>query len=189
MSNYRSVHNIRIERLWRDYADGVTTKWKRFFEHLERDHGLIYDRPSHIWLLHRLFLDAVNQDAQDWKAVWNNHLITLPGEPPRSPRDIFLFSMLLDGFRGIEPGGEVDDAVTGEDGEDTDVDEYPNNTPSRMSQVICEQPDCPLTQNLVDELDLRLNQQINPVTGDMMVRSLVWQIALDICHDLQDDDL
>jgi hypothetical protein len=61
------------------------------------------NRPAHIWLLHWLFLDAINKDVDDWVNAWNSHKITLQGEPDRSPRDMYLFGMVSHGPRGTQP--------------------------------------------------------------------------------------
>lgn len=65
----RSVHNTRIERLWYDVTHGFGEKWKKFFYLLESHHGLNPLAPAHIWLLHHLFLAAINEDAQEWLAL------------------------------------------------------------------------------------------------------------------------
>nr|GAT44035.1 predicted protein [Mycena chlorophos] len=98
----RSVNNTRIERLWYDITHGFGHKWKLFFVHLELHHGLNPAFPSHVWLLHHLFLAAVNADAQEWAETWNAHELSVPGERNDSPRARFLFSMVQDGPRGVE---------------------------------------------------------------------------------------
>ncbi|KAJ7135331.1 hypothetical protein C8R46DRAFT_922979 [Mycena filopes] len=44
----RSVHNIRIERLWVDYTEGIANKWVDFFYELELYYELSPDNPAHI---------------------------------------------------------------------------------------------------------------------------------------------
>ncbi|KAJ7127763.1 hypothetical protein C8R44DRAFT_616395 [Mycena epipterygia] len=102
----RSVHNTRIERLWLDWTQGVGLKWHDFFMSLEHNYDLKHDNPAHIWLLHYLFLDALNADAEDWAAAWNNHVMQIAGETNRSPVDMFTFGILRDGARGFT----IDDA-------------------------------------------------------------------------------
>ncbi|KAK7019381.1 hypothetical protein VNI00_018094 [Paramarasmius palmivorus] len=75
----RSVHNTRIERLWYDVTHNFGKKWKDFFQRLE-----------------------IDLDAQEWALAWNHHPMTLRREPDRSPRDMFIFSHLQDGPRGIQ---------------------------------------------------------------------------------------
>lgn len=100
---YRSVHNIRIEHLWVDFTAGIGAKWKNSFEELEVQSDLHPNLPSHIWLLHYLFLDKLNQDIMDWANTWNNHKMHIPGVGTRSPTDLRWFSMLQDGARGFVP--------------------------------------------------------------------------------------
>ncbi|KAJ7242125.1 hypothetical protein C8J57DRAFT_1084558 [Mycena rebaudengoi] len=171
-SRVSSVHNTRIERLWYDITHGFGQKWKNFFVDLEVNHGLNPLIPSHIWLLHHLFLDHINSDAQEWAEAWNSHNIHIRGERERSPRDMFLFSMVQDGPRGIqhltEPvSDEVEDPNTyGIDWDEADnsqmmdhlLGENPhewedNNpfsaAPGTLSHVPCDPPNCPFTPEQV----------------------------------------
>jgi hypothetical protein len=121
----RSVHNIRIERLWVDVTAGFGRKWKVFFRDLEMWDGLNVENDSHIWLLHHLFLPAINADIQDWQGAWNNHRISTPGVRSQSPREMFFFGMLERGPRGLaaveeEWHGEEDLAGYGVDWEALD---------------------------------------------------------------------
>ncbi|KAG1893178.1 uncharacterized protein F5891DRAFT_963393, partial [Suillus fuscotomentosus] len=81
-----SVHNIRIKRLWRNVTQGFGRKWKLFFQLLEVHHDLKPNLDAHIWLLHHVFLDALNEDAIQWAEAWNHHRLCIPGGGQRSPR-------------------------------------------------------------------------------------------------------
>jgi hypothetical protein len=110
------VHNIRIERLWRDVTRGFGLKWKNFFFDLEVEGGLQPDVDAHIWLLHYLFLQSVNDDAAEWAEVWNSHNMRIQGERERSPRDMFFFGQLENGWRDMERGQNMlDDNTVMED--------------------------------------------------------------------------
>ncbi|KAF7377212.1 hypothetical protein MSAN_00140900 [Mycena sanguinolenta] len=76
--------------------------WKKFFIDLEVNHNLNPTVPAHIWLLHHLFLRYIDEDAQEWAEAWNRHDLQIRGERTRSPHDIFFFSQLQDGPRGLE---------------------------------------------------------------------------------------
>lgn len=105
-SSYRSVHNVRIERLWRDVTQGFGLKWYNFFYALEAESGLSPDNDGHIWLIHYLFLPSITQDAHDWAGAWNAHRLRLSNEIDRSPNDMFFFGVLQNGLRG--PQGVAD---------------------------------------------------------------------------------
>lgn len=116
---YRSVHNTRIERLWYDVTEGFGRKWKDFFYILEGHHNLNISDPSHIWLLHRLFLPAINAEALAWAEAWNSHKIQLDGERRSSPRQLYIRSSITDGIRGLPPldsSGDSEGDINPEDG-------------------------------------------------------------------------
>ncbi|KAJ3744567.1 hypothetical protein EV360DRAFT_57549 [Lentinula raphanica] len=98
----RSVHNVRIERLWVDVSTSITQRWNDYFTHLEADHQLDVDNPNHIWLLQHLFLDVINQSLYLWAEGWNCHSLSQRHSdgPTRSPEDLFGFDMLAHGLRG-----------------------------------------------------------------------------------------
>ncbi|KAJ7834799.1 hypothetical protein B0H14DRAFT_3087591 [Mycena olivaceomarginata] len=67
----KSVHNVRIERLWR-------------FTVLELRHGLDINNISHIWLLHFLFLATINSQLAFFAQSWNQHRIQIRHGPNRN---------------------------------------------------------------------------------------------------------
>lgn len=117
------MHNIRIERLWCDVTRGFGRKWYNFFFELEFACGLEPDLDAHIWLLHHLFLPAINQDAQDWARTWNEHKIRFNDERTRSPRDMFFFGMVQNGPRGILAFMDDEDDGPVLDDEDEDIED------------------------------------------------------------------
>ncbi|KAK7059575.1 hypothetical protein R3P38DRAFT_3303414 [Favolaschia claudopus] len=208
----RSVHNTRIERLWYDVTHGFGKKWKQFFLDLEANHGL---NPTHIWLLHHLFLSAINRDAQEWAEAWNSHQLTVRGQRERSPRDLFLFGMLREGPRGISSFLAAPQEEEIEDLNDYGVDWEVNNepelvahllennphervdgetdpfasstTPANLSEVLCEPPNRPFTPAQLQLLDSRLSAQVDLFSRNMNVRRLVWQAALEIARSIQQE--
>ncbi|KAF8259272.1 hypothetical protein EI94DRAFT_1616616, partial [Lactarius quietus] len=104
----KSVHNIRIERLWVDVTRGFGGKWKAFFRMLESNHGLNVDKDAHIWLLHFLFLGYINIDADAWMKAWNMHTLSRQGERHLSPNDLYLRGMAEHGVRGLRPDASSD---------------------------------------------------------------------------------
>lgn len=207
MPVYRSVHNTRIEHLWYDITSGFGQKWKNLFLELETHHGLYPRMTEHIWLLHHLFLAAIDQDAQEWIRVWNYHTMQIAGQRGRSPIDMFTFSLLQDGPRGItgllEPANEevenpdeygIDwDAAADErlmahlqvhNPQDTPDANPFSNAPATAAHVECQPPNCPFTDDQVRWLDATLQTQVDVSSRVMQTRRLVWVEALALCHQL-----
>src|SRR5579872_4865175 len=96
----RSVHNSRIERVWYDVTHGFGMKWKNFFIDLEVNCGLDINNPTHIWLVHWLFLNTINEDATAWAEVWNYHKIQIHGEHQKMPAEMAFISVYKGGLHG-----------------------------------------------------------------------------------------
>ncbi|KAJ3831462.1 hypothetical protein EV361DRAFT_813257 [Lentinula raphanica] len=98
----RSVHNVRIERLWVDVSNYITQHWHDDLTELETSHQLDVTNRNHIWLLQHLFLNAINQSLYFWAEAWNCHRISQRNGdgPARSPEDLWGFDMLAHGLRG-----------------------------------------------------------------------------------------
>ncbi|KAJ8092058.1 hypothetical protein PM082_024298 [Marasmius tenuissimus] len=125
----RSIHNIHIERLWRDVTTGFAHKWREFFKHLEATANLRPDNDAQMWLLHHLFEHAINEEALSWAEAWNNHAVSMRrgGKHERSPHDMFFFGQIQNGFRDMSQfqPGHVDmdtDSLAEEDLESYGVD-------------------------------------------------------------------
>jgi hypothetical protein len=208
----RSVHNTRIERIWYDVTEGFGGKWKDFFTDLEANEGLDVNNPAHVWLLHHLFLDDINQDALAWAEAWNNHKLQFRGEPQQTPQEMFFFSMLEDGPRGLngplsqnrgeDPDrleGEEDISAFGIDWEDMDDEALmehhyhhnpiqPDNpfsaAPSTLSEVACTPPDCPLSAESIHQLNYHLSQVADVNSRSMLVRRTIWVEGLHVCGQI-----
>ncbi|KAJ6492442.1 hypothetical protein C8R47DRAFT_975885, partial [Mycena vitilis] len=85
-----STRNTRIERLWVECGSQFVRPWRGFFSRLERLHHLDVDRPEHLWLLHALFLDAINLDCQEFQTAWNSHPMSGNETFDKSPNDMRL---------------------------------------------------------------------------------------------------
>jgi hypothetical protein len=99
---HRSVHNVRIERLWADVTAQIGATWSELFTILEIRHGLNINNVYHIWLLHYLFLRQLNEQLHFFMEAWNQHQIRIRDGPNRSPADMFGFDMIVHGVRGTE---------------------------------------------------------------------------------------
>jgi hypothetical protein len=183
-------------------------KWKDFFMTLEASHGLDPQSPSHIWLLHWLFLNAINDDAQEWMAAWNMHTMDIRGEPSQTPQAMFTFSMVENGPRGIQalleqehltPEEIVNYGIDWDVQNDTQLYRHflTNNpheqstepfdstsTPHNLTHIICDPPNCPFSDQEIQDLRDGLRNRVDMDSRNMAVRRLIWQEALFLCRDI-----
>ena len=91
----RSVHNQRIERLWRDLFSGCTIFFYYLFYKFEQDEILDPDDPLDICALHIVFLPKLQRRLDLFQSGWANHRIRT--EHNRSP-----ISLWIDGMRNLQ---------------------------------------------------------------------------------------
>lgn len=73
MITRKSVHNQRIERLWRDVCEGVLSLHYDLFYFME-DHNLLdIPNPVHIYALHYVYLPKINEKLNIWQETWSRH--------------------------------------------------------------------------------------------------------------------
>ena len=75
----RSVHNIRIERLWRDVYTSVISTYVQVFTDMEHEGILSQDNDTDIFCLHYIFLPRINASLCKFQEAWNNHPLSSEG--------------------------------------------------------------------------------------------------------------
>lgn len=69
----RSVHNQRIERLWRDVFNGCTVLYYNLFYHMEQEGLLDPDNEVHLFCVHYIFIPRINNSLHEFTVAWNSH--------------------------------------------------------------------------------------------------------------------
>ena len=72
----KSVHNQRIERLWRDVYVGVSSTYYHLFWHLEQIGLLDPLDDIHLFCLHYVYVPVINHHLEQWRQAWIHHKIT-----------------------------------------------------------------------------------------------------------------
>ena len=68
-----SVHNQRIERLWRDLNENVTCYHRNLFYYLENNGLLDPLSEINLYALHYVYGPRINRTLQEFVLEWNNH--------------------------------------------------------------------------------------------------------------------
>ncbi|KAJ7463083.1 hypothetical protein B0H11DRAFT_1734813, partial [Mycena galericulata] len=142
----------RLERLWVEVGSQFVRRWRGFFSRLERLHHLDVDKPEHLWLLHTLFLDAINADCIEFQSNWNAHPMAGHETHNKSPNDMRLLGqarlgVYRDECEGLHPdtiekyygdSGAEQDRV-GQSGAGNPPDENDSEQPDLVDRIGIEQ--------------------------------------------------
>lgn len=88
----KSVHNQRIERLWRDVFDGVLYIYYHLFYHLEDSLIIDLTNEMHLFALHFVYVPRINNYPDVWKAGYVHHHIRTAGN--RTPMQLYILDLL-----------------------------------------------------------------------------------------------
>ena len=83
-----NTNNQRIEKLWGDTNRGITEFYWLLLTQLSDELGVDFENESHVFIIHHLFLDCINEDLQSFKLMWNNH--KLRTEHNKTPNQLLL---------------------------------------------------------------------------------------------------
>ena len=75
----KSVHNQRIERLWRDVFSQCTVVFYTLFSHMEASGLLDITNDLHLFCLHYIFIPRANNSLAAFKSAWNSHPLSSEG--------------------------------------------------------------------------------------------------------------
>ena len=75
----KSVHNERIERLWRDVFEKVASNYHAIFTRLT-NYGVLSDKnPVQMFVLHHVYLPRLQADLREWRNTHNHHPVSTAG--------------------------------------------------------------------------------------------------------------
>ena len=88
----KSVHNQRIERLWRDMFNQCTILYYNLFYYMEDLGMLDIENESHLFSLQYVFLDRINDSLKKFTLAWNNHPLSSEGN--LSPVQLWMLGLV-----------------------------------------------------------------------------------------------
>ena len=86
-----SVHNERVERLWRDVNRCVCRQFSITFRSLEIENTLDPLNNVDMYCLHQIFMPKINRCLSEFKESWNHH--SLSSEGNKTPYQLFFEGM------------------------------------------------------------------------------------------------
>jgi hypothetical protein len=149
-----SMRNQRIERLWRDCTATVLSLYVHVFKEFE-ERGVDFSNDVLYYILHRLFLNRINEDLAQFVRTWNDHSISST-VGSRTPNQLLLLHRADSNSR---PPSIVDEGTYGVDGE-VDEAEDAENMGAVQNQVVVPDMPCPLNE----ARKLVFLQRIRPLT-------------------------
>ena len=87
-----SVHNQRIERLWKDMFQSVIATYYRLFYFMEQQDLLDPLNEVHLLSIHYVFLPRINRSLRKFQDAWNHHSLRTEGNS--TPHQLFTSGVL-----------------------------------------------------------------------------------------------
>ena len=84
----RSVHNQRIERLWRDVFSACVLLYYSLFCHMEDVGILDINNNIHLFCLHFVYLPRINDSLNHFVTAWNHHPLSSASQ--MSPNQLWI---------------------------------------------------------------------------------------------------
>ena len=171
-----SVHNQRIERLWRDMHRCVCSVYYRLFYFLEHYEILDPINDAHLYALHYVYIPRINNSLQQFIEAWNSHGIrTVHGQ---TPDQLFVSGSIqlrnagltaLDFFQTVSELYGIDDNVMVNSSDGSGDDNEGVEVPS-------------INISLTEGQRIQLQSTINPLTTSQEFGVDLYMRTLDILH-------
>lgn len=154
----RSVHNQRIERLWRDVFNGVTQLYHRLFYAMEDEGILDVNNVQHLFALHYVFLPRIDRALQAFASGWNHHPLSTCKH--KSPLQLYTEGMILLNHNGVPALDYSNPVDTGEYGVEYDLESVDLEIESIDIPAVTVSHDDTILQGLVNPLQESSNYGI-----------------------------
>ena len=195
----KSVHNQRIERLWRDVFNGVLATFYNLFSFLEEQRLLDVYNSRDMFCLHYVFLPRLQAKVRGFQSTFNEH--GLQTEGGMTQKQLYTSGTLLNfhsshtGVRSIlDRHDSMDKAeLDGSDWQNYGID-YDGPVPVSENMISEQQPrftevhvpevECPFSPEIKERLNSEFDSRIQNPECDSMGLSLYLEI-LDFVDNTQ----
>ncbi|KAL0992410.1 hypothetical protein UPYG_G00092900 [Umbra pygmaea] len=166
----RSVHNQRIERLWRDIWCAVTSNYYAVFQCLEESGTLDIQNEIHVICLHYVMLPRINMHLDLLRRTWDQHPLSSEGN--RSPQQLWVGGQLLTTEAPNDPTDFTYWAV-----------DWDGPVPQPDDAQSVEIPESPTS--LQDAMLAVLRENIDPLMSSTSFGTDIYQEAVRLCEAVQ----
>lgn len=101
----KSVHNQRIERLWRDLFYQKTSTFYQLFHHLEDCGVLEINNELHLFALHYVFVPRINEELSEFVNGWCSHGISSARN--KTPLQLWIMGMQTNALSELQVTKEM----------------------------------------------------------------------------------
>ncbi|XP_038164168.1 uncharacterized protein LOC119798675 isoform X2 [Cyprinodon tularosa] len=165
----KSVHNQRIERLWRDLWTAVTCIYYDVLHYLEEGY-LDISNEAHLFCCHYVFLSRLQEDLDTFRSGWDNH--PLRTESNMTPNQLWVLGRTHNPIP--EPHGALTEGVQIPENEWED-----SGLPlHEESNVTVPNSNLPLT----DEQMAALRNAVNPKATSLSFGCDIYIAAVQFCE-------
>ena len=163
-----SVHNQRVERLWRDVYRCVCSSFHEIFYFLEAQDLLDPDNECDLFVLHCVFLPVINHHLQAFVKAWNKH--PLRTERNWSPHKIWINGMLDPERRHLTAVRDVVDENITEPIEEFGRDDEGPFPDEQLHTVDVPEVVCPLPDSLMESFAQSDSVNIDDAVSEYMAK-------------------
>lgn len=129
-----SVHNVRIERLWRDTFRCVLSIFYQLFYFLEEEGKLDPLSEKDLYCLHYVYVPRISRALDTFQNGWNNHALTT--EHCSTPIQMFTSGVLANHSLDTTSHnfGDIDSDISMVDGTSNSIEVPTTTTPLTATQ-------------------------------------------------------
>ncbi|XP_067089491.1 uncharacterized protein [Osmerus mordax] len=166
----KSVHNQRIERLWRDLWTAVTNIYYDVLHYLEEEDFLNIANTTHLFCCHYVFLSRLQDDLDNFRNGWDHHPLRTEGN--MTPNQLWALGQ-------IHQPIPVPDHMAGID---MPLIEWENSglTPDCHSSIVVPDIESPLT----DEQMAASREAVDPRALSQAYGCEIYTAAVQFCENI-----